>query len=276
VRIAGGGLPGGEAAIDASRSSQFVSAVLLAAPHADRDVRLRLAGVLVSRPYVELTLEVMRAFGAEAGFAADDVLEVAGRRGYRARAFAVEPDASSAVYPLAAAAIAGGRVRVPGLSARSAQADVRVVDVLEQMGCEVTRGADFLEVRRRDPERPLAALDVDLNALPDAALTLAVVALFADGPSTLRNLANLRLKESDRLAALETEIRRLGGGARVVGDALRVEPGPLRGAVIETYDDHRIAMAFALAGLRVPGVAIRDPGCVRKTWPDYFAALERL
>jgi len=275
LRVSGGGLPGGNALIDSSRSSQYVSGVLLAAPCALHDVTLRLKdGVLVSRPYVEMTLSVMHAFGAEAGWAESDVLRVASRP-YEPRDHAVEPDASSAAYAFAAAAIAGGRVRVEGLSARSVQADVRFLDALEAMGCRVERGERGCEVQ--GPER-LLGVEVDANDFPDAAMALAVVALFADGPSRIGNVANLRIKETDRLAALEAELRKLGANAHAGADELRIEPAPerYRGAVIETYDDHRMAMALALAGLRIPGVAIRDPACVRKTWPDYFQALERL
>lgn len=275
LRVAGGGLPGGAATIDARRSSQYVSAVLLAAPCAKEDVLLAFVdGVLVSRPYVEMTLDVMRDFGAEAGWAGPSALRVRARTGYRPRCYAIEPDASSAAYPLCAAAIAGGRVRVQGLPATSSQADVRVVDVLERMGCQVVRGADFVEVTRRDG--PLRGIDADLNAMPDAVLALAVVALFAQGRTTIRNVANLRIKETDRLAALERELAKLGARAQAGADRLTIDPGPHRPAEIDTYEDHRMAMAFALAGLRIQGIAIRDPGCVAKTWPGYFEALERL
>jgi len=275
VRVAGGGLRGGRAPIDARRSSQFVSAVLLAAPYALQDVVLEpVGGIVVSRPYVDLTLAVMRDFGADAGWEGAG-LRVAAGRGYRGRAFAVEADASAAAYPFAAAAIAGGSVRVQGLSRGSLQADVALVDVLEQMGCAVERAPDAIRVSR-PPGAPLLGVDVDMNAMPDAVLALAVVALFAAGPTRIRNVANLRIKETDRLAALERELGKLGARARAGADDLAIEPGPLRGAEIDTYDDHRMAMAFALAGLRVPGVRIRDPGCVAKTWPDYFEALARL
>ncbi len=274
VRMEGGGLGGGDVAIDARRSSQYVSGVLLVAPYAARDVRLRLVdGVCVSRPFVEMTLEVMTAFGAEAGFT-EGGLEVRAGARYRGRELRIEPDAQSAVYGFAAAAIAGGRVRVAGIPRASRQADLRFLDALEKMGCRVVRDPDAVEVY--GPQGRLRALELDMNDMPDAVLALAVVALFADGPTTIRNVANLRIKETDRLAALESELRRLGARAVAGPDSLRIEPGPLRGAVIETYDDHRMAMAFALAGLRVPGLAIRDPGCVTKTWPGYFAALEAL
>ncbi len=274
VRLAGGGLRGGEATIDASRSSQYVSGILMAAPYARQDVTLRFeGGVLISRPFAELTVEVMRAFGAEVELADDHAWVRAGRP-YAATAYAIEPDAQSAVYAFAAAAIAGGRVVVEGIPAGSQQTDLRLLEVLERMGCRVAREPEAVVVE--GPAEGLRGVDVDMNAMPDAVLALAVVAAFAEGPSRLRNIANLRIKESDRLAALETELRRLGAGARAEADALAIEPGPLQGARIATYDDHRMAMSFALAGLRVPGVEIEDPGCVAKTWPDYFAALERL
>ena len=272
VRVVGGGLRGGRAQIDARRSSQFVSAVLLAAPCAREDVVLEpVGGVVVSRPYVDLTLAVMRAFGADAGWDGA-ALRVAAGTGYRGCAYAVEPDASAAAYAFAAAAIAGGRVRVEGLPRDSLQADLGLLAVLERMGCAVEREPHAIAVRGGR----LVGVDIDMNAMPDAVLALAVVALFAEGPTRIRNVANLRIKETDRLAALERELGRLGARAHALADGLEIEPGPLHGAAIETYDDHRMAMAFALAGLRVPGVVIREPGCVAKTWPDYFEALERL
>jgi len=275
VRAEGGGLPGGRAVIDASRSSQYVSAVLLAAPYAPAGVALLFRdGKLVSRPYVDLTLELMRAFGAAAGWSADGGLRVEPGHPYRGRAYAIEPDASAAVYPLCAAAIAGGRVRVAGLPADSIQADLRLLPILERMGCRVARGPEGLEVT--GPAGRLRGVDVDMNALPDAALALAVVALFAEGPTRIRNVANLRIKETDRLAALEQELRKLGANARSGSDFLEIVPGAPRPAAIATYEDHRMAMAFALAGLRIPGVSIRDPGCVSKTWPEYFSMLDAL
>jgi 3-phosphoshikimate 1-carboxyvinyltransferase len=275
VRVHGGVLPGGRAEIDARRSSQYVSAVLLAAPYARADVVLEFTdGILVSKPYVDLTLEVMRAFGANAQWSDASSLRVKAGRGYQGRAYAIEPDASAAVYPFCAAAISGGRARVEGIPAASIQADVRVLEVLEAMGCEVLRGADFSEVR--GPVGRLRGVSVDMNEMPDAALAIAVVAVFAGGPTQLRNIANLRIKETDRLLALETELRKLGAQATATADGLLIEPGRLQGAEIETYDDHRMAMSFSLAGLRIPGIAIRDPACVRKTWPDFFEMLERL
>ena len=282
VRAAGGGLPGGAGLIDGRQSSQFTSAVLLAAPYAENDVELAFVdGDLVSRPYVETTLEIMRDFGADVGWvenddaAAGERIRVRAGLPYRSRPYAIEPDASSAAYPFCAAAIAGGTVSVDGIPPNTLQADFRILGLLEQMGCEVIRHVDRVEVR--GPDGPLQSLgEVDMNAFPDAVLAYAVLALFADGPTRIKNVWNLRIKETDRLAALEKELRKLGARAEADRDSLFIQPGPLHGAEIDTYDDHRMAMAFSLAGLRVPGVVIRDPGCVSKTWPHYFDVFREL
>jgi 3-phosphoshikimate 1-carboxyvinyltransferase len=273
VRVRGGGLAGGRAAIDARRSSQYVSGILLAAPCAARDVELApLEGRVVSRPFVDLTLQVMAEFGAEAGWTDAGTLAVRAGKPYQARRYAIEPDAQAAAYVFAAAALRGGRAVVEGIPAGSRQPDLALLDALTAMGCTVRRGGDAIELTATPGG--LHGIRWDGEPMPDAVLALAVVALFAEGATEIRNVANLRIKESDRLAALETEIRRLGGRAEAGPDWLRIEPAPLEGAVIETYRDHRMAMSFALAGLAVPGVAIRDPGCVAKTWPDFFTALD--
>ncbi len=276
VEIAGAGLPGGHTVMDARHSSQFVSAVLLAAPYASQDVELEFVdGVVTSRPYVDVTFDVMRAFGADAGWTAAGGARVAAGRPYVARDYSIEPDASSAVYAFCAAAIAGGSVRVEGVPERSSQPDFGLLQLLERMGCLVQRRGAAVQVH--GPTDRLRALgEVDMNDLPDAALAYAVVALFADGPTRIVNIPNLRIKETDRLAALETELRKLGARAEAGPDWLEVAPGPLHGAEIETYDDHRMAMSFALAGLRIPGVVIRDPSCVSKTWPNFFDVFRHL
>ena len=276
VRIRGGALPGGTATIDGSRSSQYVSAVLQAAPYAQQDVELRFKeGVVVSRPYIDLTLEVMRAFGARAQWVDETRLRVDAGVPYQPRDYAIEPDASSAAYPFAAAAIAGGHVTVAGIRQDSLQADFQILDLLERMGCGVLRENDRVTVR--GPRGPLRGLgEVDMNDFPDAVLAFAVVCAFAQGPTTILNVGNLRIKETDRLAALETELRRIGADATAGPDWLRIQPAPLHGAEIETYDDHRMAMSFALAGLRIPGITILDPGCVSKTWPGYFEVFAAL
>lgn len=271
-----GGRPfGGAAEIDASRSSQYVSAVLLVSPYAARDVTLTLkGGVLVSRPYVDVTLDTMRAFGGEACFAGNTALQVRAGKGYAGREYTVEPDASSAAYFFSAAAITGGRVRVPNLSLGSHQADIAYAGLMERMGCIVREVGGGIEVH--GPSGPLRAFDLDMNTMPDAVLAAAVTALFADGTCRITNIANLRIKETDRLAALERELRKLGAQAHADASSLTITPGALHGAEIDTYDDHRMAMSFALAGLRVPGVCIKDPACVSKSWPRYFEAFEGL
>jgi 3-phosphoshikimate 1-carboxyvinyltransferase len=281
IKVMGGGLPGGSVYMDASASSQYVSAVLMAAPYARQDVQIHFLGAIVSRPYIDLTLEVMAAFGVEARWGAaageigDNTLLVKAGQRYQAREYQVEADASSAVYPLCAAAITGGRVQIDGIPPNSIQADLAILDLLEAMGCRVRRAPDGIELI--GPKKGLHSLgEVNMNDSPDAALAYAVVALFADGPTMIKDIWNLKIKETDRLAALETELCRMGGRAEAGEDWLRIQPGPLHDAEIETYDDHRIAMSFSLAGLRVPGITIKDPGCVSKTWPDYFDMLEAL
>jgi 3-phosphoshikimate 1-carboxyvinyltransferase len=275
VACNGGRFAGGEATVDASRSSQYVSAVLQVAPYAEQDVMLRLKdGVLVSKPYVDVTLAVMREFGAEVGFVDSATLRVSNAKQYRGRAYTIEPDASTAAYFFAAAALSGGRVRVLDLPGHSAQADMKMLGVLERMGATVDRAAGYVEVR--GPAAGLAGVDVDMNDMPDAVLALAVTAAFAQGETLIRNVANLRIKETDRLQALETELRRLGADAKAGPDWLRIRPGELRAARIATYDDHRMAMSFALAGLKVSGIVIEDPACVSKSWPEYFETFQTL
>ncbi len=281
VRVDGGGLPGGSVYMDASASSQYVSAVLMVAPYAREDVQIHFLGKIVSRPYIDLTLQVMRDFGVEAswggarGEVGENTLVVKAGQRYQSRDYAIEPDASSAVYPLCAAAITGGRVRLEGLSKDSLQADLAIVGLLERMGCRVHRESDAIELIA--PKKGLRSLgEVNMNDCPDASLAYAVVCLFADGPTVIQDIWNLKIKETDRLAALETELCRMGARAEAGEDCLRIQPGPLHDAAIETYDDHRMAMSFAVAGLRVPGIEILDPGCVSKTWPDFFEMLETL
>ena len=272
VRVAGGGMAGGRIGIDGSRSSQFVSAVLLSAPLADSSVTLELGEVVVSRPYLDTTLEVMSAFGAEARWLDPATVTVA-PTGYRATRFPVEADASAAVYPWAAAAITGAAITVEGIDRASTQADMAALRILERMGCRVESGRRGITVE--GPES-LNGVDADLNDCPDASLGLAVVAAFGSTPTRFTNIANLRIKETDRLAALENELARLGARVSTGPDWISITSRRLRPARIRTYDDHRMAMAFAVAGLVQPGIVIEDPGCVAKTWPGFFGMLEGL
>ncbi len=266
------GLHGGRTVVRGEVSSQFVSALLMVAPCARDDVEIVVEGHLVAAPYVEMTLAVMAAFGVAVEREGLRRFVVRAGQRYRAREFAVEPDASSAAYFFAAAAVTGGRVAVPGLSVASPQGDARFVDVLERMGCRVERLPDVLGVRGG----ALSGLDVDLGAMSDQTMTLAAIAPFARGATRIRGVGHIRHQESDRIAAAAAELRRLGQDVEEFDDGLAITPRPVRPAVVQTYNDHRIAMAFAVAGLRAPGIAIADPGCVAKTFPDFFERLERL
>jgi 3-phosphoshikimate 1-carboxyvinyltransferase len=266
-----GPMRGGTARLPGDVSSQFLSGLLLAGPRVTGGVRVELTTPLVSAPYVAMTAAVMEAFGAEVRRDGEAWVVPEGR--YGARTYAVEPDASAASYFFAAAVLTGGRVTVPGLGRGSLQGDLAFVDVLERMGATVERGDDRTTVAA-GPR--LAGVDADLSELSDTAQTLAAVAVFADSPTRVRGIGFIRRKETDRLAAVVRELRRCGVGAEETDDGFVVHPGTPRPAVVETYDDHRMAMSFALLGLRVPGIAIADPGCVAKTFPGFWDALEEL
>lgn len=262
------GLPGGRAEVPGDRSSQFLSALLLAAPCAAGPVTLESTGDLQSKPFVDVTVSLMEAFGARVERDGYERFTVA-PTGYDAREYAVEGDATAAGYFWAAAAVTGGSVRVGNVGSAALQGDKRFAEVLGRMGCEVEWEARSCRVT--GPAGPLRGGTFDFNDIPDQALTLAVVALFARDPVRIENIPNLRLKETDRLAALATELRKLGAAVEEGPDFLVVAGGPrLRGAAIATYGDHRMAMAFAVAGLRIPGVVIEDPGCVAKTYPGFW------
>ncbi len=274
VVVVARGLPGGNVAIPGDKSSQYFSALLMAAPYAQRDVVITIEGDLVSKPYMTITAAVMRDFGVRTEI--DDThwrtfVTPSGQR-YTGRHYPIEPDASNASYFFAAAAVTGGTVRVPGLGRRSTQGDLDFVRVLEAMGCTVTIADDYAEVAG-PPVGQLQGVDLDLNAISDTAQTLAAIAPFADGPTTIRGVGHMRLKETDRVAALATELRKLGQLVEERPDGLRIEPRPVTPATIATYDDHRMAMSFAITGLAAPGVTIADPGCVSKTFPDFFDRL---
>ncbi len=273
LSVRGGGLQGGPVTIDASRSSQFASALLMIGPLLPEGLTLELAGIVVSRPYLTSTIEVMRAFGGRVD-ETEQVLAVS-TGGYRKTSFEIEADASAAAYPLLAAAITGGTVRIDGISEGSTQPDWKILDVLVEMGCLLSRGAGHITLTGPEPG-DMTPVTVDLAGAPDAAVAVAVGAMFARGTSRLSGLSTLRLKESDRLTAVATEIGRMGGRALIAEDMLVIEGGHLHGARVETYDDHRIAMAFAVAGLAIDGVEITNPDCVNKTWPGFWDMLESL
>ena len=271
VLVKADGLPGGEVSIRGNISSQFLSGLLMAAPCAREAVTVQVEGTLVSVPYVAMTTAVMRSFGADLHHSKDySQIEVSNDIGYRGSDYEIEPDASAASYFWAMAAVAGGEVTVEGLSRNSLQGDVAFVECLERMGCEVRYEANSVTVIGKS----LHGIDIDMNGISDTVQTLAVVALFAEGQTRVRNVGHIRHKETDRLAAVSKELRKLGARVIEYDDGLEITPGQLSPAVIDTYDDHRMAMSFAIAGLKFPGIIIRDPGCVAKTYPRFFEDLE--
>lgn len=267
-----GPLRGGEVELAGDVSSQFLSGVLLAAPQMPGGLRVWISTDLISRPYVDMTVAVMEHFGADVRVEDGTTWIVEATR-YTGTDFVVEPDASAASYAWAAGVITGGSVTVPGLHRDALQGDVSFVDVLEQMGARVRWDTDAVTVAAGDG---LHGIDVDMSQLSDTVPTLAVVAAFADGPTTIRNVAFIRHKESDRIAATVAELSRCGIDAEETADGMVIHPGPVTPTVVATYDDHRMAMAFALLGLCVPGFRIADPGCVAKTFPGYWDLLDQL
>lgn len=274
LKIHGTDLHGGSVSIKGNISSQFLTAMLMAAPLCSEDLEIVVEGELVSKPYILITLDVMARFGVVVEN--HDYQRFVVRSGQRYCApgdIMVEGDASSASYFLAAAAIAGGTVRVHGSGRASVQGDARFAEVLEQMGAKVTWGDTWIEVSRGS----LKGVDVDLNHIPDAAMTIATTALFAEGPTRIRNIYNWRVKETDRLAAMSTELRKLGAKVDEGEDSIYIEPpAHIQAAAIDTYDDHRMAMCFSLAAFGESPITINDPGCTAKTFPTYFELFQKL
>jgi len=255
-------------------SSQFLTALLMALPLAGKPARIEVQGELISKPYVEITLNVMKRFGIEVRRTGWRYFDLPAGTYVSPGKIFVEGDASSASYFLAAGAIGGGPVRVEGVGRDSIQGDIRFTEVLERMGAKVSFGPDWVEA---SGGKPLRAIDLDLNHIPDAAMTAAVLALFAEAPSVIRNVASWRVKETDRLAAMASELRKLGADVEEGKDFLKISPNPLKPDVaIDTYDDHRMAMSFSLAALGGVPVRINDPQCVAKTFPDYFNVFQSL
>lgn len=283
VIIRSQGLRGGRVRIKGDVSSQFLSGLLMVAPCANDETIIEVEPPLVSVPYVRMTIEMMRSFGFQVHVSDWTQFRIPANQDPRKQiiasgqdrplsTYAVEPDASAASYFWAAAAVTGGTVTVTDLTRQSIQGDIRFVDLLEQMGCRIEECSSGITVHGR----PLRGIDVDMNDISDTVMTLGAVACFAEGPTTIRNVAHIRHKETDRIAALATELRRVGAEVEEFADGLRITPRPLHGASIKTYQDHRMAMSMALIGLKIPGVVIEDPGCVAKTYPGYWVDLERL
>ncbi|MBI3362323.1 MAG: 3-phosphoshikimate 1-carboxyvinyltransferase [Chloroflexi bacterium] len=276
VRVIASGLPGGTAHVAGDTSSQFLSALLMAAPYARSPVELIVDCGLNSKPYVDMTLAIMADFGVGVEREGYERFRVAPAR-YRPRAeYVIESDASAASYFFAAPAICGGAVRIQNISRRSRQGDIAFLDVLASMGCAVGEGDDWIEVAGPGDGK-LRGIDADMRDIPDTAQTLAAIAPFANSPTVIRGIASARAKETDRVSAMCAELARLGVEASEQPDGLIIQPcKTIHAAAVETYGDHRMAMAFALIGLGVEGIAIENPGCVAKTFPGYWGVLERL
>lgn len=272
IEVTGGTFRGGATRISGAVSSQFTSSLLINAIRAEQDVEITVIDDLISKPYVNMTIAALVEMGVTVernGFTRFIVRSGQSARGGAVR---VEPDASGMSYFLAAAAILGGRVTIPGIGGNSSQGDVGLVGVLEDMGCHAEVTADSITIEGGD----LHGVDIDMENMPDVVPTLAVVAAFARGTTHISNIASLRIKECDRIAAVTTELRKMGITIEEERDAMTITGGTPNGAVIDTYDDHRIAMSFAIAGLRTEGVVIRDPGCVAKSFPTFWRTLDQL
>ncbi|MDR2346270.1 MAG: 3-phosphoshikimate 1-carboxyvinyltransferase [Planctomycetaceae bacterium] len=271
-----------EIAVSGDVSSQFLSAVLMTAPIAsdEIDVEIIVTEKLVSRPYVEMTINIMESFGVKPTIN-NDFTSFRFHQGefyHPPGVYRIEPDASAASYFFAAAAICGGTIQIEGLSQKSVQGDIKFVDCLEQMGCTVKFDNEKNTTTvSRSPNKPIKGISVDMNYISDTAQTLGVVALFAEGTTEIKNIEHVRYKETDRIAALATELRRFGATVEEQHDGLKIiPPAEIKPATVETYDDHRMAMSFAAAGLKIDGVVIKNPDCVQKTFPNFFNELKKL
>jgi len=266
------GITGGKAKIMGEKSSQFLSALLMVAPYAYRDVHVEVTGELASKPYIDITRHVMSTFGVEVQSEGYHSFFVRAGQRYLPQTFRIEGDASHASYFFAAAAITRGRVRVENFNTTSIQGDRGFLNILENMGCEVTPRDDWAEVRGRK----LRGIEVDMNGMPDLVPTLAVTAAFAQGKTVIQNIGHLRFKESDRIKALTRELVKMGIRVKEGEDYLTIEGGEPHGAEIDTHSDHRLAMSFAIVGLAVPGVKIKGERCVDKSFPGFWKTLEKL
>ena len=271
LEVMGATVAGGPVTICCTVSSQFLSALLLMAPCTEKGLEIQVTQGPVSRPYVDMTLEILEQFGIDVRRQGYTAFSVPGGQAYAAGDYAVAPDASQAGYFWAAAAVTGATVRVAGTHFDSRQGDVQLARIFERMGCVVDETAHGIAVTGQ----PLSGITVDMADMPDMVPTLAVAAAFARGTTIIENVAHLRAKESDRLGAVAAELGRMGVDARTTENSLVITGGQPRGAEIQTYDDHRIAMSFAVAGLKVPGVTITDPGCVAKSFPNFWEVFER-
>lgn len=266
VEIRGGNIPGGKLKLAGDKSSQYLTSVMLCAPYFKNDTTIEIIGDLTSKSYVDITIDIMKTFGVSVENESYKKFRIPAGKKYLPRVYTVEGDASSASYFFAAAAVTGGEVSVTHLNPNSVQGDFKFIEVLERMGCAVTKTPEKITVKGN----PLRGISINMNSSPDVVQTLAVTALFAEGETAITGIANLRIKETDRIAALATELAKLGAGVEAGSDFLKIRPGKYQGAEVETYGDHRMAMSFAVAGLKIPGVKIKNPECVEKSFPDFF------
>ncbi|MGQ9833533.1 MAG: 3-phosphoshikimate 1-carboxyvinyltransferase [Candidatus Villigracilaceae bacterium] len=276
LKIIASGLPGGKTSVAGNISSQFLSALLMVAPYAQSPVEIELSTELNSKPYVEMTLAIMRDFGVTVERHGDRFFRISPARYVPIAAYPIESDASAASYFFAAPAICGGSVRVENISRRSVQGDIAFLDVLEKIGCCVTESDNSITV---NCQSPITGIDIDMRDIPDTAQTLAAVAPFANSPTRIRGIASARFKETDRVAAVCAELARLGVKVEEHPDGMTIyplQPANFQPATIKTYNDHRMAMAFSLIGLRLPGITIENPSCVSKTFPGFFKVLDKL
>ncbi len=272
IDIEGGGVSGGEIHLAGSNSSQYLTSILLSAPYFKNDTCIHIQGELTSKSYADITLDIMETFGVHVENESYQRFKVKAGNRYKAQTYRVESDWSSATYFLAAAAVTGGEITLTDINPNSAQGDAQFCSVLEKMGCRVEKNKDSLHIKGN----PLVGITINMNNMPDAVQTLAVTALFAKGETVIKGIGNLRIKETDRISALTSELTRLGADIDAGEDYLVIRPGNYSGAEIETYNDHRMAMSFAVAGLKIPGVRIKNPKCVEKSFPDFFQRFEDL
>ena len=272
IDIAGGEVPGGEVQLAGDKSSQYLTSILLSAPYFKNDTCIHIQGDLTSKSYADITLDIMKTFGVSVINESYQRFKVKAGDRYNAQTYKVESDWSSASYFLAAAAVTGGEVTLTDINPHSVQGDAQFTSVLEKMGCRVEKKSNTLQIKGN----PLKGITINMNNMPDAVQTLAVTALFAEGETVIQGIGNLRIKETDRILALANELTRLGAEVETGEDYLVIRPGDYRGAEIETYDDHRMAMSFAVAGLKIPGIHIKNPTCVEKSFPDFFQRFANL
>ncbi len=272
IDIVGGEVPGGEIKLAGDKSSQYLTSILLSSPYFKNDTCVHIQGDLTSKSYANITLDIMKTFGVHVENESYQRFKIKAGDRYKAQTYRVESDWSSASYFLAAAAVTGGEMTLTDINPGSVQGDAQFTSVLEKMGCRVEKKATALHIKGNS----LRGITINMNNMPDVVQTLAVTALFAKGETVIQGIGNLRIKETDRISALATELTRLGARVKAGEDYLIVKPGDYAGAEIETYNDHRMAMSFAVAGLKIPGVRIKNPNCVEKSFPDFFQRFQEL